>query len=198
MFTGIVEAMGRIAAVEAEGSNVHFWVESSISGTLRADQSVAHDGVCLTVVETRPGAHRVTAVRETLDKTALGAWAPGQAVNLERSLRLGDRLDGHFVQGHVDAVAACISKTDEGGSWRFTFRFPPEHAALVIEKGSVCINGISLTCFGVDADQFSVAIIPYTYAHTGFGTLRPGDAVNIEFDVLGKYFLRARSLGQKL
>ena len=177
-----------------EGSNQHFWVESTLSRELRIDQSLAHDGVCLTVVELAGDAYRVTAVEETLRKTTLGSWASGRTVNLERSLRVGDRLDGHFVQGHVDAVGECSSLNEHDGSWRYTFSFPDNFASLIVEKGSVCVNGVSLTAFDVTRSRFSVAIIPYTHSHTTFRTLGAGDAVNLEFDVLGKYFLRSESL----
>lgn len=196
MFTGIVEAVATIREVFAEGSNRHFWVESSLVGELRIDQSVAHDGVCLTVVELEGSAYRVTAVEETLRKTTLDSWTSGRFVNLERSLRVGDRLDGHFVQGHVDAVGKCTAVADEGGSWRYNFSIPEDFAALIVEKGSVCVNGVSLTAWDVQRNQFSVAVIPYTHAHTNFGSLRADDAVNLEFDVLGKYLLRAESLKQ--
>lgn len=194
MFTGIVESIGTIGAVSAEYSNRHFWVQSALAPELRVDQSVAHDGVCLTVVEIAGDAYRVTAVEETLRKTAVAEWMPGRRVNLERSLRIGDRLDGHFVQGHVDAVGTCAGIREEGGSHRYVFSFPDNFAALIVEKGSICINGVSLTAFNVGRAVFSVAIIPYTLEHTTFGILRVGDAVNLEFDVLGKYLLRAESL----
>ena len=194
MFTGIIESIGTIGSVSTEDTNRHFWVRSTLTPELRVDQSVAHEGVCLTVVEIAGDSYRVTAVEETLRKTALGDWSAGRQVNLERSLRVGDRLDGHFVQGHVDAVGQCTSVHEQGGSWRYTFSFPDDFAALVVEKGSVCINGVSLTAFAVGPAVFSVAVIPYTHGHTTFGTLRAGDAVNLEFDVLGKYLLRAESL----
>lgn len=186
--------MATIRDVFAEGSNQHFWIESALTPELRIDQSVAHDGVCLTVVELAGDAYRVTAVEETLRKTTLGAWTVGRTVNIERSLRVGDRLDGHFVQGHVDVVGHCESVLEEGGSWRYTFSFPEDFAALLVEKGSVCVNGVSLTAWDVQREQFSVAIIPYTHSHTTFAALQPGDAVNLEFDVLGKYLMRAESL----
>ncbi len=194
MFTGIIEATGTIRRVVPSGSNLDFWIESPLAAELRIDQSVAHNGVCLTVVEISGGEYRVTAVAETLAKTSLGTWREGSRINLERSLRVGDRLDGHFVQGHVDAVAECIAKESLEGSWLFRFRFPPSFAPLLVEKGSVCIDGVSLTVFEVGRDTFTVTIIPYTYEHTGFGALESGSAVNIEFDVLGKYLLRQREL----
>jgi riboflavin synthase len=194
MFTGIVEALAEIREVVAEGSNLHYRIQSTITHELKIDQSVAHNGVCLTVVALENDVYTVTAVDETLKKTTLGDWQAGKKLNLERSLRVGDRLDGHFVQGHVDAVAECIEVREAGGSWIFRFRFPESFAPLLVEKGSVCIDGVSLTVFAVGRDEFTVTIIPYTFEHTGFGQLRAGSRVNIEFDVLGKYFLRQRSL----
>lgn len=194
MFTGIIEATGIVKNIIPSGTNIDIWVESPITDELKIDQSVAHNGVCLTVVEITGNQYRVTAVAETLQKTNLGKWNSGDNINLERSLRVGDRLDGHFVQGHVDAVASCISKTTLDGSWLFTFQFPAEFAALVIEKGSVCINGVSLTAFQVTDSRLTVTIIPYTYEHTNFKHIETGTLVNIEFDVLGKYLLRKESL----
>jgi len=194
MFTGIIETIGTIKKVSHSGTNIDFWVESSITPELKVDQSVAHNGVCLTVVEISGSQYRVTAVEETLKKTDLGNWAIGSQVNIERSLRVGDRLDGHFVQGHVDATALCIDKQALEGSWLFNFRFPQQFAALMIEKGSVCINGVSLTAFSVAKDTFTVTIIPYTYTHTNFSTIEKDTVVNIEFDVLGKYLLRQKEI----
>lgn len=194
MFTGIIEAKGLVKDVQHNGSNVELWIESSITHELKIDQSVAHSGVCLTVVEIKGGMYRVTAVEETLNKTNLGSWEPGDTVNLERSLKVGSRLDGHFVQGHVDATAVCIEKQTLEGSWLFRFQFPAEYAALVIEKGSICINGVSLTVFNVGNDECTVTIIPYTYEHTNFNAIEKGSKVNIEFDVLGKYLLRQKEL----
>lgn len=194
MFTGIIETMGHIRAVEAQGTNLDFWIHSSITSELKIDQSVAHNGVCLTVVELRGDEYRVTAVEETLKKTNLGSWKAGDKVNIERSLRVGDRLDGHFVQGHVDATATCIEKQTLEGSWLFRFRFPASFASLIIEKGSACINGVSLTVFDAGADTCTVTIIPYTYTHTNFQDIEAGSIVNIEFDVLGKYLLRKEEL----
>ncbi len=195
MFTGIVETIGRLTNVTEEGSSRHFWVEApAYEGQLKIDQSVAHNGVCLTIVAIDGPRYRVTAVAETLAKTSLGDWIGGNPVNLERGLRLGDRLDGHFVQGHVDGTATCTGREEKEGSWVFRFGFPPAFAPLLIEKGSVCLNGVSLTVFDVTGDAFSVTIIPYTYENTTFSVLQPGDVLNIEFDVLGKYFLRSQSL----
>ena len=190
MFTGIIESVGTIYKVTTEGSNRIFWIQSAVSEQLKIDQSVSHSGVCLTVDALQPGQHRVTAVAETLKKTTLGFWQPGQLVNLERCLPADGRLDGHFVQGHVDATGTCLSRKDLQGSWEYRFQFPEEKAGLVIEKGSIAVNGVSLTCFQVGRREFSVAIIPYTYAHTQFRELQPGDAVNLEFDMIGKYLLR--------
>ncbi|RYD57714.1 MAG: riboflavin synthase [Sphingobacteriales bacterium] len=194
MFTGIIEQTGKVADVIRSGSNMDIWVESNVTPELKIDQSVAHNGVCLTVVEIKADKYRVTAVAETLNKTNLNDWKAGDTVNLERCLKVGDRLDGHFVQGHVDAVAACIKKETLEGSWLFQFSFPKQFAALVIEKGSACINGVSLTVFNVTDDTFTVTIIPYTYEHTNFSQIEAGTRVNIEFDVLGKYLLRHQSL----
>ena len=194
MFTGIIEATGLVKDVQHNGSNVELWIESNITQELKIDQSVAHNGVCLTVVEIKGDLYRVTAVEETLNKTNLGGWKPGDRVNLERSLKVGSRLDGHFVQGHVDATAVCIEKQTLEGSWLFRFRFPAEYAALVIEKGSICINGVSLTVFNVGNDECTVTIIPYTYEHTNFNAIEKDSKVNIEFDVLGKYLLRQKEL----
>lgn len=190
MFTGIIEALGTVQKVEKDRENVHFTIESPISGDLKIDQSVSHNGVCLTVVGLSEGAHTVTAVAETLRRTNLGAWQPGTLVNLERCLQLGARLDGHLVQGHVDALAECLEVAETGGSWRFTFRCPAGQESLLVDKGSVCLNGVSLTVVEPVDDRFSVAIIPYTWEHTNFKTLRAGDTVNIEFDIIGKYIAR--------
>lgn len=190
MFTGIIEQVGRVAEVKSQGSNRSFWIESALAGELRPDQSLSHNGVCLTIEETRAGFHRVTAIAETLEKTNLGDWTPGTRVNLERCLQLNGRLDGHFVQGHVDCTATCLDRQDRQGSWEFSFAFPSRFAALIIEKGSVTVNGISLTAFGVKKKKFKVAIIPYTYEHTNIAQVNPGDRVNIEFDLIGKYLQR--------
>lgn len=194
MFTGIIETLGTVTTIEKDRSNVHFTIESPISGELKIDQSVSHNGACLTVVNLGGGNHRVTAVEETLRRTNLGQWAAGTLVNLERCLPMGGRLDGHIVQGHVDAVAECVEVTETGGSWRFTFRYQPTPEHLLVDKGSVCLNGVSLTVVNPHDDLFSVAIIPYTWEHTNFKTLRPGDPVNIEFDILGKYISRYLAL----
>lgn len=190
MFTGIIEALGKVKSVTKDRSNIHFEMESAISAELKIDQSVSHNGVCLTVVEIGADWHRVTAVDETLRRTNLGDWQPGTLVNLERCLPMGGRLDGHIVQGHVDELVECVEVTETGGSWKYTFRFRPEQAGLLVDKGSVCLNGVSLTVVSPGNDSFSVAIIPYTWEHTNFKTLQVGDRVNIEFDILGKYVAR--------
>jgi riboflavin synthase len=190
MFTGIIEQTGIVEEVISTGSNKTFWVSSPLSESLNIDQSVAHNGVCLTVEAVKNGLHRVTAIAETLSKTNLGHWATGTIVNLERCMQLNGRLDGHIVQGHTDATAHCTGVTAMGGSWEFSFEFDAAFAALVIEKGSITLNGISLTVFNVGANCFSVAIIPYTYEHTNMKLLKKGDTVNIEFDMIGKYVTR--------
>jgi riboflavin synthase len=190
MFTGIIEQTGTVQEVIATGSNKTFWVASALWGELKVDQSIAHNGVCLTVEAVKNGMHRVTAIAETLAKTNLSRWAAGTPVNLERCMQLNGRLDGHIVQGHVDAVATCTQVLARDGSWEYSFAFDAEFAALVIEKGSITLNGTSLTVFNVSHTQFSVAIIPYTYTHTNIGQLQPGDTVNIEFDMIGKYVNR--------
>jgi len=196
MFTGIIESFGEVIAIVKEGSNVHFTVNSGISHQLKIDQSVAHDGVCLTVVACDDQSHTVTAVAETLQKTNLCDWQVGRTLNLERAMKLGDRLDGHIVQGHVDTTGRCTERKELDGSHLFHFEFPEQFAALIIEKGSICINGVSLTAFNAGRNTFSVTIIPYTLEHTGFRDLQAGDAVNLEFDILGKYLLRMKSLEQ--
>ena len=190
MFTGIVETQGIIKKAIENGRNRTFWIKSPISSKLKPDQSVAHDGACLTVEEVKGNQHRVTAIAETLSKTTLGDWQKGTTINLERCLKINDRLDGHFVQGHVDTSAICINKKEKDGSLEFSFQFPPEFATLIIEKGSISINGISLTIFDVSKTTFDVAIIPYTFEHTNMSLLKPGQKVNIEFDMLGKYINR--------
>ena len=194
MFTGIIETIGFVTSIILEGNNKSFWIESSISKELKIDQSVSHNGVCLTIEEIKENTHRVTAIKETLAKTNLENWKIGDLVNLERSLKLESRLDGHFVQGHVDATATCTEIKEIQGSWEFEFSFPKKFSELIIEKGSICVNGISLTAFDVKNKSFKVAIIPYTYEHTNIKAVQKGDAVNIEFDLIGKYILRKLSL----
>jgi riboflavin synthase len=197
MFTGIVETQGIIKKITEKGTNKTFWIKSSISAKLKPDQSVAHDGVCLTIEELKRNRHRVTAIAETLSKTNMGEWQEGSIVNLERCLKINDRLDGHFVQGHVDSIAICTDKKEKDGSWEFTFQFPLKFGELIVEKGSITVNGISLTAFNVSGNSFEVAIIPYTFEHTNMNTVNVGQKVNIEFDMLGKYINRKLSLDRK-
>ena len=194
MFTGIIENLGLIREVSHQETNQTFWVESPLSSSLKVDQSLSHNGVCLTIEEIQGNLHRVTAIKETLDKTNLGEWKPGTKVNLERSLTLSSRLDGHFVQGHVDATGICIDISNKEGSYEFEFSFPENFASLVIEKGSICINGVSLTAWDVKKTSLKVAIIPYTYQNTNFQQLRTADRVNLEFDLIGKYIVRKLNL----
>jgi riboflavin synthase len=196
MFTGIIEALGTIEAVRTEGTNFHFTVASPFAAELTIDQSVAHDGVCLTVVaiDVAAGTHVVTAIDETIQKTNLGHWQPGRRINLERCLAANGRFDGHIVQGHVDLTATCESVQDQNGSWLYRFRHAPGPGRVTVEKGSICVNGTSLTCFDSTDDGFTVAIIPYTYEHTSFHQLQAGDTVNLEFDIVGKYV--AKLLGR--
>ena len=197
MFTGIIEALGTIEAVKEAGSNRIFEVSSSLSEQLKVDQSVSHNGVCLTVEAISGNTYQVTAVAETLQKSNAGYWKAGTLVNLERSLLLGSRLDGHLVQGHVDCTGTCAAIEDHKGSWNITIHYPEKFAALLIEKGSIALNGISLTVFNVGNHSFTVTIIPYTWEHTHLHQLKPGDAVNLEFDMLGKYAVRAEALRRK-
>jgi riboflavin synthase len=224
MFTGIIESLGKVISIETKGSNKTFWIESPVSQELKIDQSIAHNGVCLTVEEiTGPGtpvsnpsvprtpgpnpsaapgapatvaaeaptaAHRVTAIEETLNKTNLNNWQPGDLINLERCLEMNGRLDGHIVQGHADATAVCLERRELDGSWEFRFEFPPAFSHLVIEKGSISLNGISLTIFNVTATAFDIAVIPYTFQHTNIRSVFPGSRVNLEFDLIGKYVTR--------
>ena len=192
MFTGIIETMGTITHIEREGGNVHYSLSSNITHELKIDQSLAHNGVCLTVIAIDGDQYTVTAIQETLDKTALKQWSVGDKINLERAMRLGDRLDGHMVQGHVDEVASCISVDDQNGSWLYRFEYGEDSNNITIEKGSSCVNGTSLTVVGSASNTFGVAIIPYTYAHTVFHQLQKGDLVNIEFDMVGKYIAKLR------
>ena len=194
MFTGIIETTGKIDAMESDGSNLSFLITSSISNELKVDQSVSHDGACLTVENVENNKHRVTAIKETLDKTNLRNWKIHGEVNLERCMQLNGRLDGHMVQGHVDATAFCIDVEEKKGSWEYRFQFPAEFTHLLIEKGSVCLNGVSLTVFDIKFNSFKVAIIPYTYEHTNIRHIKNKSVVNIEFDVIGKYLARFREV----
>ncbi len=190
MFTGIIETTGLIKSAGKEGTNKRFIIESSISTELKVDQSVSHSGVCLTVVEVSGNTHAVTAIEETLQKTTLDTWRPGELVNLERCMPANGRFDGHIVQGHVDQVATCVKRTENNGSWLFDFEYDAAHGNVTVEKGSICVNGVSLTCFNSKKGKFSVAIIPYTYEFTTFRTIGEGSRVNLEFDILGKYIQR--------
>ncbi|MBX2908589.1 MAG: riboflavin synthase [Chitinophagales bacterium] len=197
MFTGIIEATGKVEKLETESGNLHITVSSPISHELKIDQSISHNGVCLTVVACNAQQHTVTAIAETLRKTNLGELNIGDIVNLERCMVLNARLDGHIVQGHVDQTAKCINIVEENGSWIFQFEYEPSPQNLVVEKGSVCINGISLTAFDVLDDVFKVAIIPYTFEHTNMKYLSEESFVNIEFDIIGKYVARLREFEVK-
>ena len=190
MFTGIVESLGEIVDINEELDNIHFTVRSEISPELKIDQSLSHSGVCLTVVDIEKNCHTVTAVKETLDKSALKNLKKGDIFNLERAMKLGGRLDGHLVQGHVDDIAKCVDVKVNEGSWIFTFSFNEKFKNLIIEKGSICINGVSLTVFNVTNNSFDVTIIPYTYDNTNFNKINVGDIVNIEYDMIGKYLAR--------
>ena len=189
MFTGIIESIGIIKEIKEEGTNLHFKVVSDICSELKIDQSLSHDGVCLTVVKVDSDGHWVTAVKETLDKSSLGNMEVGTEVNLERAMKANERFDGHIVQGHVDTIAKVVNVTREDGSWVYRFSHEKTNFVLV-EKGSVCINGVSLTCFNVEDNGFEVTIIPFTFSHTNFKNLKKDDIVNIEFDILGKYIAR--------
>ncbi|MEO6980515.1 MAG: riboflavin synthase [Mucilaginibacter sp.] len=190
MFTGIIETLGTITDLRHEQGNLHITVESSIAAELKIDQSVAHNGVCLTVIALADGKHTVTAIEETLNKTSLGHLKTGDLVNLERCMQMNARLDGHIVQGHVDQTATCIAFNELDGSWEYTFDYDPANGNVTVEKGSICVNGISLTVVNSQANSFSVAIIPYTFAHTNLQKVRVGSVVNLEFDIIGKYVAR--------
>ncbi len=194
MFTGIIESLGKVQSIETKGSNKTFWIQSPVSQELKIDQSISHSGVCLTVEEVKDGQHRVTAIQETLEKTNLNHWQPGELVNLERCLMMNGRLDGHIVQGHVDAVATCVERRVLQGSWEYRFEFTKKFSHLVIEKGSISLNGISLTLFNVKKTKFDVAIIPYTFEHTNIQSIEVGSVVNLEFDMIGKYVARFNQL----
>lgn len=194
MFTGIIEDLGTIEKLVNDAGNIHITVNSSLTNELKIDQSVAHNGVCLTVVGIDGGSYTVTAIKETLDKTNLGQLSKNATVNIERAMKLGDRLDGHIVQGHVDQTAVCTEIVEDNGSWIFTFEYDKEFSNITIEKGSITINGVSLTVVNSQLRSFSVAIIPYTYSHTTFNNLKIEDSVNLEFDVIGKYVKRLNDL----
>ena len=187
MFTGIIESAGEILGINREGTNVRFQIKSSIGTQLKIDQSVSHNGVCLTVVDRTEDVYAVVAIEETLVRSNLGLLKPGDKVNLERCMLNNGRFDGHIVQGHVDQTGVVKSIEDKNGSWIFTFQYAPSSGNVTVEKGSICVNGVSLTCFNSTNDGFSVAIIPYTYEYTNFHQLKVGDTVNLEFDIIGKY-----------
>lgn len=198
MFTGIIESLGTVEEVTSSGTNKTFWISSPISSSFQVDQSVSHNGICLTVEEIAGDRHRVTAIDETLSVTEAGNWKKDTLLNLEQCLRFNGRIDGHIVQGHVDSTGTCISKTEKDGSWEFIIGFPAGFATLMIEKGSICLNGISLTAFNVTLETFTVAIIPYTYEHTNIKMIEPGSVVNLEFDVIGKYINRRTDVEKRL
>ena len=196
MFTGIIETIGIIEEVKSAGTNKTFWISSPLSPEFKIDQSISHNGVCLTVEEIQGNRHRVTAIAETLQKSDLDHWETGGLINIERCMLMNGRLDGHIVQGHVDTTAVCINKQELDGSWEFRFRFPTQFGSLVIEKGSISLNGISLTIFNVSDNEFSVAIIPFTYEHTNIKSISPKSVVNLEFDMVGKYINRIHELNK--
>jgi riboflavin synthase len=195
MFTGIIETLGRVVSTENSKGNLELWISSPISSALKIDQSVSHNGICLTVVELQEGRHRVTAIEETLRKTNLGSVKTGDIVNIERCMAANGRFDGHIVQGHVDQTGECIDVKEQNGSWLFEVRYKPNSQNIIVEKGSICINGISLTAFDAIDDRFKVAIIPYTFDNTNIQSVRQGTSVNLEFDIVGKYIARLMKLG---
>ena len=198
MFTGIIEDRGELKKVLVEKSNRVFYIKSKLTSQLKVDESVSHNGICLTIEEINNDIYKVTAIEETLGKTNAGLWKHGDFINLERSMKLNDRLDGHIVQGHVDGTGICVSRKDVGGSIEFTFKYDEKFAPLIIEKGSICVNGVSLTAFNITNHSFTVAIIPYTFSNTNFDRLKEQDLVNLEFDVLGKYVARFNSLNNNI
>ena len=194
MFTGIIEAQGSVISIENLGSGKQFWLSCPFADELGIDESLAHDGACLTISGREPGRYAVIAIEETLRLTTLGGWNTSSSINLERSMPATGRFDGHLVQGHVDAVGRLEQVDDRNGSWLMRFSFPPQCAQLLVDKGSVCLNGISLTVFDTGPAQFTVAIIPYIWQHTNLGTLRINDLVNLEFDIVGKYILKSQGM----
>lgn len=194
MFTGIIRNLGELVEISSNGTNRTFYIESGLAEELKIDESVAHNGVCLTIEDIDDHIFRITAIEETLKKSNAGYWEVGDLINLEQSMQLNDRLDGHIVQGHVDGTGICETKKEKDGSVEFTFSFDKNFAPLMIEKGSICVNGVSLTAFNVSKDRFTVAIIPYTFANTNFKNLQEKDIVNLEFDILGKYVQRMLQL----
>jgi riboflavin synthase len=194
MFTGIVEGMGRVISIVDNQENKDFVMEAPFGNELKIDQSLSHNGVCLTVTEVNGNQYKVTAIKETLDKTNLGKLKSGKIVNLERCMLANSRFDGHIVQGHVDQTGKCVEIKEEAGSWRFTFEYDPSIGNITVEKGSICINGVSLTVVDSETNRFSVAIIPYTYHNTNFKEIEEGDIVNLEFDIIGKYLKKLYTL----
>ncbi len=190
MFTGIIETLGAVQQLETEQKNLHITLKSSFTNELKIDQSVAHNGVCLTVVAINDDCYTATAIAETIQKTNVSQWQINDSINLERAMKLGDRLDGHLVQGHVDQTASCIAIKETNGSWAYTFEYDEKKGNVTIEKGSITVNGVSLTVVNSKQNQFSVAIIPYTFEHTNFKNFKLGSIVNLEFDVIGKYVSR--------
>ena len=190
MFTGIIETLGVIQEIKKDKDNIHITIDSSITSELKIDQSVAHNGICLTVVALKDTLYTVTAIDETIKKTNLSSWKTGDSMNLERAMKLGDRLDGHIVQGHVDQTGTCIIAEETNGSWLYTFEYDEKLNNITIEKGSITVNGVSLTVVNSKKNQFSVAIIPYTHEHTNFKSFEVGTKINLEFDVIGKYVSR--------
>ncbi len=197
MFTGIIESLGEIKHISNSGSNRIFFIKSKLASQVKIDESVSHNGICLTVEDIQNDSYQVTAIDETLQKSNAGNWKPKDKINLERSMKLNDRLDGHIVQGHVDSIGICIGKKEKEGSIEFTFRYEENFAPLIIEKGSICLNGVSLTVFDVTENKFTVAIIPYTFIHTNLQFLKTENVVNLEFDILGKYVARIAAINRK-
>jgi riboflavin synthase len=194
MFTGIIETLGTVKELRQDQDNLHLTISSTLTPELKIDQSVAHNGICLTVVALDADSYTVTAIRESINKTNIGAWKEGNSVNLERAMKLGDRLDGHIVQGHVDQTGICKGVENANGSWYYTFEYDENLNNMTIEKGSITVNGVSLTVVNSKQNEFSVAIIPYTYEHTNFNSFEVGTKVNLEFDVIGKYVARLNGL----
>ena len=194
MFTGIVESIGKIEKIETNKSNLSIYIKSNLQSELKVDQSIAHNGICLTVDSLNSSVYRVTAIEETIEKSSIQSWNEGDEINLERCMKIGDRLDGHIVQGHVDTTGNCIKKIEVDGSWVFEFQYPKEFSNLMVEKGSITIDGISLTCHSLKDSCFSVSIIPYTFENTGSKFCESGKTVNLEFDILGKYVNRKLSV----
>ena len=194
MFTGIIEAFGEIKDISIDKSNRVFYIKSELASQLKVDESISHNGICLTIENIQNETYRITAIEETLKKTNAGNWKKNDLINLERAMKINDRLDGHIVQGHVDGTGICVDKKNKEGSTEFTFEYDERFAPLIIEKGSICVNGVSLTAFNVSNEHFTVAIIPYTFSHTNFHSLNEKDTVNLEFDILGKYVQRRMNI----